>query len=146
MTAIMPNRRQDIKPDHVSVCICTFQRPEMLRRALAGVTSQVTEAAFTFEVVVMDNDRDRSAEDIVQSSQPGNATMIIYGCEPEQNIALARNRAIQSAGGNLIAFIDDDECPVEGWLVRLYSTMMQYGLMACLGPFCRRFHLRRRGG
>ena len=110
---IMPNRPQDLKSDHISVCICTFHRPELLSKALAGVNRQVTESAFTLEVVVVDNDQRRSAEEIVRLFQPGNATKIIYDCEPEQNISLARNRAIQSATGNLIAFIDDYECPVE---------------------------------
>jgi succinoglycan biosynthesis protein ExoM len=125
---------QDLKPDHISVCICTFHRPELLAAALAGVTRQVTESAFTFEVVVVDNDHRRSAEGAVRLFRPGNATKIIYNCEPEQNIALARNKAIRTATGNLIAFIDDDECPVEDWLILLYSTMMKYKADGVLGP------------
>lgn len=130
----MPNKPQDLKTDHISVCICTFQRPEMLFKALAGVTRQVTESAFTFEVVVVDNDHRRSAEGIVRLVQRGNAKQILYDCEPEQNIALARNRAIQSATGNLIAFIDDDEYPVEEWLIRLYHAMKSYKAGGILGP------------
>jgi len=80
---MMPNQTQDLKPDHISVCICTFQRPELLSNALAGVSRQVTAAAFTFEAVVVDNDHRRSAEDAVRLFQPGNATKVIYDCEPE---------------------------------------------------------------
>jgi len=125
---------QDLKLDHISVCICTFHRPELLSKALAGVTRQVTESTFTFEVVVVDNDQRRSAEKAVRLCPPGNATKIIYDCEPEQNIALARNRAIQSATGNLVAFIDDDEYPVEEWLIRLYRTMKACEADGALGP------------
>jgi glycosyltransferase involved in cell wall biosynthesis len=124
----------DLKPDHISVCICTFHRPELLSKALVGVTRQVTESSFTFEVVVVDNDQRRSAEETVRLLQPANATNIIYDCEPEQNIALARNRAIQSATGNLIAFIDDDEYPVEEWLIRLCRTMKACKSDGVLGP------------
>jgi succinoglycan biosynthesis protein ExoM len=130
----MTNKPPDLKIDHISVCICTFHRPELLSKALAGVSRQVTESAFTFEVVVVDNDHRRSAENTVRLFQPGNATKIIYDCEPEQNIALARNRAIQSATGNLIAFMDDDEYPVEEWLIRLYHTMKEYKADGVLGP------------
>jgi succinoglycan biosynthesis protein ExoM len=135
----MPNKTQDLKPDHISVCICTFHRPELLSKALAGVTRQVTKSAFTFEVVVVDNDQRRSAEEIVRLLQPGNATKIIYDCEPEQNIALARNRAIQSATGNLIAFMDDDEYPIEEWLIRLYRTMKEFNADGVLGPILSTF-------
>ena len=131
---IVLNEAQDLKLDHISVCICTFQRPELLSNALAGVTRQVTENAFTFEIVVVDNDYRHSAAEIVRSVQRGNATQIIYDCELEQNIALARNRSIQSATGNLIAFIDDDEYPAEEWLIRLYCAMKRYKVGGILGP------------
>ncbi len=135
----MSNLKQDIKPDHISVCICTFHRRELLSKALLGVTRQVTESTFTFEIVVVDNDQRRSAESTVLLLQKANATKIIYACEPEQNIALARNRAIQSATGNLIAFMDDDEYPVEEWLFRLYRTMKEYEADGVLGPVLPEF-------
>ena len=129
------NMPQDPKLDHISVCICTFQRPEMLSQALDGVTSQqVTDPAFSFEVVVVDNDSQRSAEDTVRLFQLNNELNIIYDCEPEQNIALARNRAIRNVTGNFFAFIDDDEYPVKEWLARLYHTMKEYKSDGALGP------------
>jgi glycosyltransferase involved in cell wall biosynthesis len=106
----------------------------MLAQALDGVTSQVTESAFSYEVVVVDNDRQRSAEDIVRLFHLNREQKIIYDCEPEQNIALARNRAIRNATGNFVAFIDDDEYPVKDWLARLYHTMKEYNADGALGP------------
>ena len=35
----------------------------------------------------------------------------------KQNIALARNKAIENAKGDFIAFIDDDEFPLDQWLL-----------------------------
>ena len=131
---MMPNKTQDLKPDHISVCICTFQRPELLSKALAEVTRQVTESAFTFEVVMVDNNHWRSAEGTVRRFQSSNELKVIYDCEPEQNIALARNRAIQNATGKFIAFMDDDEYPVKDWLSRLYHTMKEYKADGVLGP------------
>ena len=105
----------------------------MLAQALDGVTSQVTESAFTYEVVVVDNDSQRSAEDTVRLSQSSNELKIIYDCEPEQNIALARNRAIRNATGNFVAFIDDDEFPEKDWLAQLYYTIKEYNADGNLG-------------
>lgn len=129
-----PSQREELITDHISVCICTFHRRELLSKALIGVCRQVTAAAFTFEVIVVDNDQRRSAEAVVRSIESGNATRIVYDCEPEQNIALARNKAIQSAAGNLIAFMDDDECPVDEWLIRLYRTLKEFKADGVLGP------------
>jgi glycosyltransferase involved in cell wall biosynthesis len=125
---------RDSKLDHISVCICSYKRPEMLTRALDGVACQVTASAFSFEVVVVDNDSRRSAEDTVRRFQSTNELKIIYDCEPEQNIALARNRAIQNAKGNFIAFMDDDEFPISTWLLELYKACTKYGADGVLGP------------
>lgn len=106
----------------------------MLAKALDGVTSQVTESAFSYEVVVVDNDCQRSAEDTVRLFQSSNELKIIYDCEPEQNIALARNRAIQNATGNFIAFMDDDEFPEPTWLLRLFKAHKVFSADGVLGP------------
>jgi glycosyltransferase involved in cell wall biosynthesis len=124
----------DIKKDLISVCICTFKRPTLLSKALQHTVAQVTNDQFTYEIVVVDNDFRRSAEVIVSGYKIGNAVRIIYDCEPEQNIALARNKAVKTATGNLIAFIDDDERPVENWLLHMYSSLRKYSASAVLGP------------
>jgi glycosyltransferase involved in cell wall biosynthesis len=86
------------------------------------------------EVVVVDNDSDRSAQETVRAAQGVGNLEINYDCEPEQNIALSRNRAIRNASGNLIAFIDDDEWPMRDWLVRLYGTLTVSVADGVLGP------------
>lgn len=111
----------------------------MLARALNGLNSQVTGPMFSYEVVVVDNDSRGSAEDTVRRFQSGNHLKIIYDCESEQNIALARNRAIRNATGNLVAFIDDDEYPVKDWLVRLYNATREQGADGALGPVLPHF-------
>lgn len=127
--------------DHISVCICTFHRQEMLARTLDGVTSQVTLPAFSFEIVVVDNDKGRSAEDTVRSFQSAKSLHIIYDCEPERSISLARNRTIRNATGNLIAFIDDDEFPQLDWLLNMYKTYKQLNVDGILGPVKPHFYV-----
>ena len=53
--------------------------------------------------------------------------VISYDVEPEQNIALARNRAIGNASGEYVALIDDDEFPDKQWLLTLYEAIDRYG-------------------
>jgi succinoglycan biosynthesis protein ExoM len=118
---------------HISVCVCTFKREELLKYLLESLKNQQTEGRFTYSVVVADNDHARSAEHIVTAFS--NTVMpVTYCVEPNQNIAMVRNRAIQAAKGDLVAFIDDDEFPVNDWLLNLFSTLITTGASAILGP------------
>lgn len=119
---------------HISVCICTYKRPDFLRRLLNGVGGQETNGLFTYSIVVADNDHLRSAEPVVASFGKSSPISIKYCVEPQQNIALARNKAIGNATGDFIAFIDDDEFPTPGWLVTLFTTCNAYGVDGVLGP------------
>ena len=51
-----------------------------------------------------------------------------------QNIALARNKAIENAKGDFVAFIDDDEFPTAEWLWNLFTACSTYDVAGVLGP------------
>jgi succinoglycan biosynthesis protein ExoM len=119
---------------HISVCICTFRRPDWLRRLLLSLTQQRTEGLFTYSIVVADNDTLESAKSGVAEFAAGSTVPVIYCVEPEKNIALVRNRAIASASGDWIAFIDDDEFPIPEWLLRLFQACLVHQAAGALGP------------
>lgn len=126
--------------NHISVCVCTFKRPEPLKRLLEHLAQQQTAGLFTYSLVIVDNDPQRSGESTCEDfarhhSQPS----LTYCTQPEQSIALTRNRAIENATGEFIAFIDDDEFPVENWLVNLYRTCTSMKVAGVLGPVKRHF-------
>ena len=120
--------------DHISVCVCTYKRSHLLENLLVSLSKQVTEQSFTYSAVVVDNDEFQSAKSIVFSFANENPTEIKFICEPEQNIAIARNRAVANAKGKYLAFIDDDEYPEKDWLLRLYRTCKEYNADGVLGP------------
>jgi succinoglycan biosynthesis protein ExoM len=109
---------------HISVCVCTYNRPGHLERLLDALQAQDADGAFSCSVVVVDNDHRRSAQRIVQRKASQSRIPISYHVEPEQNIALARNKAIANATGDFIAFIDDDEIPSPRWLRTLYEALV----------------------
>ena len=125
--------------EHICVCICTFKRPELLIRLLKGLEKQITENTFTFSVVIVDNDKLRSAEKTVKEIEKSALFPITYLCEPEQNIAIARNMALENSDGQFIAFIDDDEYPVPRWLWYLHSACVEHGVDGALGPVLPHF-------
>jgi glycosyltransferase involved in cell wall biosynthesis len=119
---------------HISVCICTFRRTDLLQRLLRGLGDQETGGLFTYSIVVADNDELRSAEAMVSEFAAKSAITVRYCVEPRQNIALARNKAVANTAGDFVAFIDDDEFTSKNWLLTLFKARNEYGADGVLGP------------
>jgi succinoglycan biosynthesis protein ExoM len=124
---------------HIAVCICTYKRPEYLKRLLQELAGQETGGLFTYSIVVVDNDRSESARSVVSGFAASSPIQIKYCVEPRQNIALARNKAIENASGDFIACIDDDEFPQQDWLLNSFKTCTQFDVSGVLGPVKRHF-------
>ena len=125
--------------DQVTVCICTYKRPAFLERLLTEVITQQAADVFDFNIVVVDNDVGQSARDVVTELGHKSKVALGYHVESTSNIALARNKAVQSATGEYLAFIDDDEVPLNDWLLTLLKACKQYGAAGVLGPVHPRF-------
>jgi succinoglycan biosynthesis protein ExoM len=121
-------------PVHVSICICTFRRPALLTRLLQALATQENDGAFTYSLVVVDNDAARSSEAVVADFSRSSRLAVQYCVEPRQSIALARNKAVANATGDCIAFIDDDECPPPRWMATLVRALRSFGVDGVLGP------------
>jgi succinoglycan biosynthesis protein ExoM len=119
---------------HISVCVCTYKRPTLLRRCLDSVCEQRTEDLFSYSIVVCDNDVMESARDTVEELAANSRVAIKYCVEPRQNIARTRNKAVHNATGDLLAFIDDDEFTTREWLLILFRTLLAYDADGVLGP------------
>jgi succinoglycan biosynthesis protein ExoM len=127
---------------HISVCICTYKRAVLLAELLAAVDCQQTGTRFTYDVVVADNDAAGSAREVCEAFAASSAIRLTYAVEPVPNIARARNLAVSHAHGDLLAFIDDDECPRTDWLLQLFETWRRTGQAAVLGPVVPAFDVR----
>lgn len=123
----------------ITVCVCTYKRPDLLLRCLKVLDDLNTDGLFTYSVVVVDNDEMRSAESAVREHATVARVPIKYCVEPRQNIALARNQAIENASGDFVALIDDDEFPTRNWLTVLFKICQEYGAAGVLGPVVRYF-------
>ena len=118
----------------ISVCICTYKRPQLLKRTLQELAKQDTKGRLTYSIVVADNDNQHSAEPIIIAFRVVSSIETTYCVEPEQNIALVRNKCLEYAKGDYVAFIDDDEFPATDWLVTLLSVCEAHGADGVLGP------------
>jgi succinoglycan biosynthesis protein ExoM len=119
---------------HITVCICTYRRPQLLQRLLVELSRQNTHGAFTYSVAVCDNDEEASGKTVVEAAAKHFEYAITYAVEARRNIAHARNKALENASGDLIAFIDDDEFPVPDWLYNHVKALTQTQASGVLGP------------
>jgi glycosyltransferase involved in cell wall biosynthesis len=86
----------------VSVIIPTFNRAAIIGRALCSVMEQTVSP---HEIIVVDDGSTDGSRDIVSRQLP--CARYIY--QENGGPALARNRGLQEARGNMIAFLDSDD-------------------------------------
>jgi succinoglycan biosynthesis protein ExoM len=114
--AIDSSRAADDAP-LVSVCVCTFRRPHV-GETILSVFEQQDLNGVPFEVVVCDDDPDRSAAPLF-SRLCAVVPSLRYVVSGTGNVAMARNKCLNEARGSLIAFIDDDQVADPHWLSTL---------------------------
>lgn len=107
----------------LTVAVLTYHRhPEIatIVPALLEHVAAAEERGYRTDLLIVDNDAEGGARPVVA---PYLGDGVRYVVEPVPGISAARNRALDEAGGrDLLVFIDDDELPRDGWLVRLLET------------------------
>jgi len=114
--------REELSPGTVgsgfpsmTVAICTKDRPHCLRRclqSLAELKERGMGEASDFGILVIDNaPSDDQTKQIVRQFPD-----VDYAAEPRRGLNFARNRALQEAEGELVAYLDDDVIVDSGWL------------------------------
>src|ERR1041385_1216405 len=107
------------QPD-LSVVICTYNRPELLRLALTTLLRQ-SPANLAYEVVVVDNNstpETRAVVDELAQTDP----RIRYVRETRQGNAYARNTGVAEARAPIVAFLDDDVTVRDNWMEIIART------------------------
>uniref|UniRef100_UPI00396CC6AB glycosyltransferase n=1 Tax=Paracoccus sp. TaxID=267 RepID=UPI00396CC6AB len=117
----------------ISVCICTFRRSSVAE-TLLSLGELILPPETRIEVVVADNDREPSARETVEAAARKIEWPVHYVHAPAANISVARNACLDSAQGEMCAFIDDDETATPVWLSRLVAVMQRDAADAVLGP------------
>lgn len=125
----MKNRKE-----HISVCIATHKRNELLRKLILSLLSQKINGLLSYSIIVVDNDKEEGAKKIVKEIIETKSMPIRYYSQPIKNIAITRNLAVDKSTGDYVAFIDDDEYPVSDWLYNLYVTLKAYDCDIVNGP------------
>ncbi len=103
----------------LSIVICTYNRAPQLKMVLKDLSDQLEdlspEQRQDLEIIVIDNNSSDNSAEITAKFN------VRYIKELEQGSSPARNRGIKEAGGNLIAFVDDDIRLNSIWLAEVYK-------------------------
>ena len=88
----------------VSLCICTMNRPEDLKKCLASVERSL---ARPHEVLVSDDSRDEAIQRANREVVGGFAGAA-YLAGPKRGLSANRNNCLRLISGDLVVFVDDD--------------------------------------
>lgn len=87
----------------------------------------------SWEVIVVDNNSTDGTPDAVATVCQESAFTVQYVFERQQGLSHARNKGIQIARGDVLAFTDDDVTVDASWLVELRAAFEKYGCTAVGG-------------
>jgi glycosyltransferase involved in cell wall biosynthesis len=110
----------------VSVVVCTRDRTDSLARCLRSIL-ELSQSPV--EVLVVDNAPGSEATRELVSRMPG----MRYVREERPGLDVARNAAIRSSTGAVIAFTDDDATVHRNWTVQLQKAFRRPAVMAVTG-------------
>jgi succinoglycan biosynthesis protein ExoM len=107
----------------VTVCACTYRRPEGLAALLEGLRAQTFERASRPElrIIIADNEGSARVRDMCDQFGRSSGIPIAYVHEPQRGISHARNACLARLGDDcdFFAMIDDDEIPDPDWIEQL---------------------------
>src|SRR5262245_62267257 len=90
----------------------------MLRETILSLAQVDVPPGVTVEVVVIDNDPAGSARSTTEGlvTECAGSFVVRYVHEQRKGLSFARNRGIEEARGDIIAFLDDDMFIDAAWL------------------------------
>ncbi len=121
----------------VSVIVCTYQRPELLRLALESLARQ-TAPAEDYEVIVVDNGPSAATRQVVAACDgPPRPRYVI---EPRTGLSRARNAGCAAARGRYVAYMDDDAKAAPDWVEQVCRIIISDDAPGIFGGKIAPFH------
>lgn len=103
----------------LTIAVCTSGRPKRVARVLASIDAVRARHGFAaLEILVVDNALEGDATRLAAEGFAG----VRYLREAKPGLNFTRNAAIAAAGGDLLAFLDDDMVVDRNWLDGLLAA------------------------
>lgn len=108
----------------ISVILSTYNRCDLLPRALAALSAQQTNSV-EYEIIVVDNNSTDRTKEVVGQFKARDPR-IRYVFEPRQGLSYGRNAGIEAAHADAIAFTDDDVQVAHDWIYQIQQALSRY--------------------
>jgi glycosyltransferase involved in cell wall biosynthesis len=109
----------------ISVIIPAFNEEKHIRRTLSALAMQDVNKE-SFEVIVVDNGSSDSTLSIIE--QFSSLLPVRVLSLPNGNISKVRNRGVETATGEILAFLDADCVPKARWLCEALTVRHERGI------------------
>lgn len=119
----------------ITVAIPTHNGAERLPLVLDQLRSQIGTDLISWEVIVCDNGSTDETATVVRDYQATWPSQwpLYYRFAAQQGAAFARQRAVEVARGNLVAFLDDDNIPTDNWVAQVYRFAQSHPQASVFG-------------
>src|SRR5262249_52702573 len=107
---------------NVTIAIATYNRAGEVEKTLSGLAEMDTAECPDHEILVVDNNSTDGTADVVARMGPRFGGRLRYVRELNQGLSHARNRAIDEAQYEIIAYLDDDVDVDPKWLRNLSAA------------------------
>ena len=101
----------------ITAIICTFNREAYLAKAIQSLVDQTLDNDL-YEIIVVDNNSTDNTCKIV-TEDFSHIDNLSYLFEPIQGLSQARNTGWKNAGGEFVAYLDDDAIASPQWLEKI---------------------------
>lgn len=113
-------------PPTLSVIIPTYNRADLLRKAIESVAAQTFS---DYEIIVVDDGSTDRTEDVIAQflkDRPEQAERTRYFFQQNQGKSVVLNRGLSEARGEWIAFLDSDDLWLPNKIEEQFRALRQY--------------------
>jgi len=108
---------------NLTVILCTFNRHQLLAKALESVAASELPSSVEWEVLVVDNNSRDQTREVTEGYCRRYPGRFRYLFEPRQGKSFALNSGVGQARGEILAFMDDDVTVEPTWLQNLTAAL-----------------------
>jgi glycosyltransferase involved in cell wall biosynthesis len=110
----------------LSVIVCTYNRAALLGEALDALARQDVQKDIDWEIIIVDNNSQDQTREVIGAFARRCPIPATYVFEERQGLSYARNTAVASARGGVLAFTDDDVTPERGWVRAILQSLHRH--------------------
>ena len=114
------------RPVDLTVLVCTFNRCDDLREMLETALAQETDDAFSYDVLVVDNNSTDSTRAMVEQLIARGHANLRYLFEGEQGKSRALNSGLREVRGWIYTIADDDFILPRDWLKQIVAAFRSH--------------------